>query len=75
MEAANIKNLAAKTGKSLSEWLRLLAESKLTEKKELKAFLKGAHGVGSATGGRDALLSCKRAPMGPRGAARSAGRG
>ena len=46
MEAAIIKNLSAKTGKSLSEWLTILDESKLTEKKELKAHLKGTHGVG-----------------------------
>ena len=46
MEAAITKNLAAKTGKSLDEWLGVLHESNLTEKKELKSHLKETHGVG-----------------------------
>ena len=46
MEAAIIQNLPGKTGKSLDEWLEVLRESKLTEKKELKAHLKDTHGVG-----------------------------
>ena len=46
MKAAIIKNLPAKTGKSLDEWLEVLRESNLTEKRELKAHLKETHGVG-----------------------------
>ncbi|MDP6932997.1 MAG: DUF4287 domain-containing protein [Myxococcota bacterium] len=46
MNAAIIKNLPDKTGKSLQEWLEVLRDSGLTEKKELKAHLKEAHGVG-----------------------------
>jgi len=46
METAIIQNLPSKTGKSLDEWLEVLRESKLTEKKELKAHLKDTHGVG-----------------------------
>jgi len=46
MEAAIIKNLPEKTGKSLEEWFDVLSASKLTDKKALKACLKETHGVG-----------------------------
>lgn len=46
MDAAIIRNLPEKTGKSMNEWLEVLQESSLTEKKELKAHLKDVHGVG-----------------------------
>ncbi len=46
MDAAIVRNLPAKTGKSLDEWLKVLDESGLTAKKELKAHLKETHGVG-----------------------------
>jgi hypothetical protein len=46
MNAAIIKNLPEKSGKSLDEWLCVLTASKLTDKKALKALLKDVHGVG-----------------------------
>lgn len=46
MDAAIIRNLSDKTGKSLSEWLEVLEASGITEKRELKALLKDSHGVG-----------------------------
>ena len=46
MDAAIVRNLPDKTGKSLDEWLEVLVQSGLTEKKELKAHLKESHGVG-----------------------------
>ncbi len=46
MEAAIIKNLPEKTGKSLDEWIGLLTASQLSDQKALKAHLKDVHGVG-----------------------------
>ena len=46
MNAAMIRNLPDKTGRSLDQWLEVLRESGLTEKKALKAHLKETHGVG-----------------------------
>ena len=46
MEAAMIRNLPEKTGKSLEEWCAVLKESGLTEKRDLKKHLKEEHGVG-----------------------------
>ena len=46
MEAAMIRNLPEKTGKSLEEWCEVLKESGLTEKREMKKYLKEDHGVG-----------------------------
>ncbi len=46
MENAIIRNLPSKTGKSLEEWIRLLSGSGLTEKRDMKQYLKDEHGVG-----------------------------
>ena len=46
MEAAMIRNLPEKTGKSLEEWCAVLKESGLTEKGDMKKHLKEGHGVG-----------------------------
>ena len=46
MEAAMIRNLPEKTGRSLEEWCAVLKESGLTEKRDLKKHLKEYHGVG-----------------------------
>ena len=46
MEAAIIRNLPEKTGKSLEEWCVVLKESGLTGKRDLKKHLKENHGVG-----------------------------
>ena len=46
MEAAIIRNLPDKTGKSLEEWLQVLREADLPDKKQMKAHLKETHGVG-----------------------------
>ena len=46
MEAAMIRNLPEKTGKSLEEWCVVLKESGLTGKRDLKKNLKENHGVG-----------------------------
>ena len=46
MEAAMIRNLPEKTGKSLEEWYEILRGSGLTEKRDLKKHLKEGHGVG-----------------------------
>ena len=46
MEAAMIRNLLEKTGKSLEEWCEVLRDSGLTEKREMKKHLKEDHGVG-----------------------------
>jgi len=45
MKAAMIAGLAAKTGKSLPEWLALLQASKLSKHKEMVNLLKTKHGV------------------------------
>tara|TARA_B100001179_G_scaffold84578_1_gene59717 strand:+ start:726 stop:923 length:198 start_codon:yes stop_codon:yes gene_type:complete len=46
MEAAMIRNLPEKTGKSLEEWFAVLKDSGLTEKRDMKQHLKEDHGVG-----------------------------
>lgn len=46
MEKAIIRNLPEKTGRSLEEWIAVLKESGLSEKRELKDLLKKTHGVG-----------------------------
>tara|TARA_B110000014_G_C19989838_1_gene512669 strand:- start:414 stop:611 length:198 start_codon:yes stop_codon:yes gene_type:complete len=46
MEAAMIRNLSEKTGKSLEEWCAVLRASGLTEKRDMKKYLKEDHGVG-----------------------------
>ena len=46
MEAAIVRNLVDKTGKSLEEWCAVLVDSGLTEKRDMKKHLKESHGVG-----------------------------
>lgn len=46
MGEAIIRNLKAKTGKSVEEWADMLTEQKLSEKKEVVAFLKSEKGLG-----------------------------
>ena len=46
MENAIIKNLPEKTGKSMDEWLSVLLEENLSNKKEMKVFLKEKYKVG-----------------------------
>lgn len=46
MEKAIIRNLEAKTGKSLEAWFAVLSASNLSQKRELKEELKKVHGVG-----------------------------
>ena len=46
MEAAMIRNLPEKTGKSLEEWFAVLKDSGLTEKRDMKKHLKEDYGVG-----------------------------
>jgi hypothetical protein len=46
MENAIVKNLKEKTGKTLDEWIALLADENLSDKKEMTAFLKEKHKVG-----------------------------
>jgi len=46
MENAIIKNLPEKTGKSLNEWLTILLEENLSNKKEMKSCLKEKHKIG-----------------------------
>lgn len=46
MEKAIIRNLTDKTGRSLEEWFAVLKDTDLSEKRELKEYLKSVHGVG-----------------------------
>ena len=46
MEAAIVRNLAEKTGKTLEGWFAVLDDSGITEKRDMKAHLKEEHGVG-----------------------------
>ncbi len=46
MEQAIVKNLPEKTGKSLEQWFKVLVSEKLSDKKEMKAFLKEKYKVG-----------------------------
>ncbi len=46
MEAAIIRNLLEKTGKSLEGWFVVLKESGLTEKRAMNEYLKNHHNVG-----------------------------
>ena len=41
-----MRNLADKTGKSLEEWFAVLDDSNITEKEDMKKYLKEDHGVG-----------------------------
>lgn len=46
MEKAIIRNLPEKTGKSLEQWVKVLAKAKLPDKKSQMTFLKETHGAG-----------------------------
>lgn len=46
MGDAIVRNLQAKTGKTLEEWIRVVSETGLREKKEVVNYLKTTHGVG-----------------------------
>ena len=46
MEKAIIRNLAEKTGRSIEEWFSVLRDAGLSEKREMKKYLKEDHGVG-----------------------------
>ena len=46
MGEAIVRNLAAKTGKDISEWLEVVIDSQLTDKKAVTAYLKQEHGLG-----------------------------
>ena len=46
MEAAIIRNLTDKTGRSLEEWFVILGDSGLSEKRDMKKYLKENHEVG-----------------------------
>jgi len=46
MVKAIIKNLPEKTGKSLDQWIKVLAKKKIATKKEQMVFLKETHGLG-----------------------------
>ncbi len=46
MGEAILRNLKAKTGRELSEWLQIVKKSGLTDKKPVMAFLKNEHGLG-----------------------------
>ena len=46
MEDAIIKNLRDRTGKSLNEWLKVLSEENLSNKKEMKSCLKEKYNLG-----------------------------
>jgi len=46
MEAAIVRNLPEKTGRSLEEWFTVLGDSGLSEKRDMKKHLKEDHGVG-----------------------------
>ena len=46
MEAAIIRNLAEKTGRSIEEWFAVLKDSGLLEKQDMKRHLKEKHNVG-----------------------------
>lgn len=46
MGEAIIRNLKEKTGKSIEQWISVVEQSKLTEKKEVISFLKINNGLG-----------------------------
>ena len=46
MENAIVKNLPEKTGKTIDEWLKVLFEENLPDKKEMKTCLKEKYKVG-----------------------------
>lgn len=46
MGEAILRNLGEKTGKTLEQWISILKESKLEDKKSVMDFLKNTHGVG-----------------------------
>ena len=45
LASSKVKSLE-KTGKSIDEWLKVLAQEKIPDKKEMKVFLKEKHTVG-----------------------------
>jgi len=49
MLEARVKNLEAKTGKTLTQWLDVIRKSKLEKFREVAAFLKEKHGLGGTT--------------------------
>jgi len=46
MGEAVIRNLKSKTGKDVAEWIKILRQSKLVDKKEAIKFLKSEHALG-----------------------------
>ena len=46
MGEAIIRNLPAKTGKDLNQWIEIVRRSPLNEKKAVIAWLKETHGLG-----------------------------
>ncbi|MDX2002203.1 MAG: DUF5655 domain-containing protein [Chitinophagales bacterium] len=51
MEAAVLKNLPEKTGKSLEQWLELLQQTGIKDKKALRNWLKESQGLGHVQAG------------------------
>ena len=46
MEKAMLKNMNEKTGKPIEEWIAMVSEQKMVEKKEIVKFLKEKHSMG-----------------------------
>jgi len=46
MEKAIVRNLSEKTGRSIGEWFEVLNDTELSEKQELREYLKKVHSVG-----------------------------
>ena len=46
MGEAILRNLEEKTGKTLEQWISIVKESKLEDKKSIMDFLKNTHGLG-----------------------------
>ena len=46
MELAIVRNLASKTGRSIEEWFAVLKDSGLSEKRDMKKYLKEKNNVG-----------------------------
>jgi hypothetical protein len=59
MEAAIIRNLAEKTGRSLEEWFSVLKDAGLSERRDMKKHLKEDHGVGHFQAQTIVKLYCK----------------
>ncbi len=49
MQDAVIKNLETRTGKTLNEWIRIAKRSRLTDRNDIRKFLKAEHGLGMTT--------------------------